>query len=87
MNGVNWRGNVIKIVLSKALKSMGYGSKHGFKYGVVKTPKWIIKGFSWKEFKGPTNTKGFSSKYQTKLLLKILRYFLPDQDPLAYYEN
>ena len=57
------------------------------KYGIGKTPKWFIKGFSWKEFKGPTNTEGFSSKYQTKLLLKILRYFLPDQDPMTNYEN
>ena len=46
--------------LAKALKSIGYGSKYGLKYGIGKTPEWFIKGFSWKEFKGPTNTEGFS---------------------------
>ena len=87
INGVNWRGNVTKNSLSKALKAIGYGSKHGLKYGIGKTPKWFLKGFVWKEFKGPSNTEWFSSKYQTKLLLNILRYFMPNQDPLTYYEN
>ena len=49
--------------------------------------KWFLKGFSWKEFKGSTNMEGFSSKYHTKLLVKILRYFLPDQDPMIFYQN
>jgi hypothetical protein len=66
---------------------MGYSERFQKRYGEGIQLKWFLRGFEWKELKGPTLTTGFSNKLQTKPLIKIIHHCLPDQDPYMYYDN